>query len=284
MSKYGWEEGEVKLPAAEFGRIRKLLEETDRARKQELFDASQEFWKSLTAKQKSDRAAYAAALDAWEQKHTRKKYSWGGFTETESTLPDGFDTLVGPNWQRDIPRRILKIDMEFPTNRTTQFRASTHHGVISFRREDNTVLWQVSDNNHAVEDAHDGALGQAFFKALETVKWTRNTGGVLSGNDEYNQEAMESGYGANYTTSAYGPIGAIREPFRTLEFTMADGTRVRRADFEKLAKKQATADRAAARRHQAEAAKDGQTRGTAGGNAGSYGYRSYSSPQVTLHR
>ena len=42
------------------------------------------------------------------------------------------------------------------------------------------------------------------MRELGRLNWTRATGGVFSGNDEYNRD---SGSGGNYITAAYGPLG-----------------------------------------------------------------------------
>lgn len=76
---------------------------------------------------------------------------------------------------------------------------------ISF--EGRTVSWSVSENNHAVERARRHPVAIAFFAALDQVSWTRGSGGVIVGNDEYNRDSDGPGGGSNYITAAYGPKG-----------------------------------------------------------------------------
>jgi len=48
-------------------------------------------------------------------------------------------------------------------------------------------------------------MGNAFFRALGQVVWTRGTGGEIVGNDEYNRESKASGDGGNFTKQTFGP-------------------------------------------------------------------------------
>jgi hypothetical protein len=46
---------------------------------------------------------------------------------------------------------------------------------------------------------------------MDKVEWTRDTGGVISGNDEYNRECDSPGGAANYIKHAYGPRGTAEK-------------------------------------------------------------------------
>jgi len=82
--------------------------------------------------------------------------------------------------------------------------------TISFG--DKVVYWNVPENNHAVERAHEHPVSCALFEALNRVDYgkNRNMGGVIVGNDEYNRDNEDVGGGANYITHAYGPRGDER--------------------------------------------------------------------------
>lgn len=69
----------------------------------------------------------------------------------------------------------------------------------------NTVVWDVPENNHAVDHAHDHPLAVAFFGYLDRhVPWTARSGGSIVGNNEYNREGQGAGDGGNFTTRRYG--------------------------------------------------------------------------------
>lgn len=95
------------------------------------------------------------------------------------------------------------------TSKTSTFAVTSADGypAASISFEGRTVRWSVSENNHAVDHARDSVLATIFFAALDKVTWTRDTGGSIVGNDEYNREADYVGGGGNYITATYGPRG-----------------------------------------------------------------------------
>ena len=264
MSRNDWEQGTIKLPSAEFAKVRQAVADADMKTKAELFEHSQAFWKSLTTKQKTDYPSYVAAFNEWEKKHTvtrRSGFGSWGSTYEESTLPDGLQELVRAyggwygNQAGQKPARVLKENMDFPTNRTTAFRTGYGDGGIHFDKSTNSVEWVVNENNHAVEHAHASPLAQSFFDAIKNVRWTRNTGGYFTGNDEYNQDNREAGGGQNYVTSGFGPIGADFEPYHTADYRTAEGKLVRRDDFPAVKKARADIEKARQKERTAAAAK-----------------------------
>ena len=247
MSRREWEEGTIKLPAAEFARVRQAVADAVTKRNQNIYDKAQEFWKTLTPKQKRDHEAYVKAFESFEHAHTTTTWHKYGGSEAKSKLPAELAEAIGANrfgLHGKPIARLKKEDLDFPTNRDTTFHGGSYSdGTLDFDRSRNTVTWTVSEGNHAVDHARGSDIWEAFDAAMSKVKWTRGTGGSFSGNDEYNQESRESGYGGNYTTAGYGPLGAVEAPGSTPDFTMADGTRVQQSkgDFEKLAKAQIAA-------------------------------------------
>ena len=83
---------------------------------------------------------------------------------------------------------------------------------ISFDHKAKTLTWSVSENNRAVERAHEGWLWKALTSALSRVKWTRGSGGKIVGNDEYNRDNSYEGGGGNYVTHEFGP--KVARPYR----------------------------------------------------------------------
>lgn len=262
MSCYQWESGTIKLPTGEFARVRQAVAKADLAAKEGAFAAAQEFWKGLTRKQQTDQATYRQAIDAWDHEF-RNRPSTGGYltygrlrtlsaseaarernAETwheaarnlllrvaEHRWVPGPDSATRGSWEPGSPRRVLQTDMDYPTNRTTTFHCDG--ATIAFDRETSSVHWDVGENNRAVESAHSTALAQVLFEELSKVAWTRGTGGVLSGNDEYNREAQYAGGGANYVTIGFGPVGAAHPEawMKTADYRDSTGRLVRRDDF-----------------------------------------------------
>ena len=242
MSNYHWQAGTVKLPATEFAGFRKALADLDLQEKTALFEHAHLFWKGLTAKEKADPVAYRAAFTAYETANSHQDHdSWNGRRQMISDLPVGLQRLVGANrWYQGIPpkpARVLKDAMGFPTNRTTVFTGEGHEAVVTFDKAANTVRWAVPENNGAVDVARQSALAMAFFRHLDTVQWTRGTGGTIVGNDAYHTES--DGGEENYVSAAFGPLGADAAPDHTHDYIMSDGTVVRRQDFPEIRRRSA---------------------------------------------
>ena len=63
------------------------------------------------------------------------------------------------------------------------------YGVISLNKETRTVLWNVSENNHSVKSARSEPMAKSFFRAIESVKWGRNSGGYIKYTSEHDVDA-----------------------------------------------------------------------------------------------
>ena len=205
MSCYEWSHGEIILPSAAFSEVRKAVQDAMHAKWKKAFDDSQRFWKSLTPRQKSD---------------------WDEFRKALNARRFDLDTM----WLCDPmrrgqpkPRRTLQSDVDWPTNRTTDFHESDLS--LGFRRETRTLVFSVGENNHAREHADNTTLAVTFYDQMRKVRWTHGTGGVILGNDEYNREAGYSheGGGGSYVVAAYGYIGAKEAPSHVTQFRNGKG-------------------------------------------------------------
>jgi hypothetical protein len=202
MSCYEWTHGEVKLPANEVSKVWKTLVAAVTADSQRKYDAAQAFWKGLTRKEQTDAEAYKKAL------YRREDF--------------GYD-LPSVDWTTNKPRRAKKTDYQWPTSTSTVLHADGL--TITLNRKTRTIRYDVGENNHAREHADATALGKAWHKAMADVRWTRGTGGVLRGNDEYQREAGEYsvGGGGSYVVEAYGYLGAAEAPGNVGEFQTPTG-------------------------------------------------------------
>jgi hypothetical protein len=194
------------------------------------FGETQEFWKGLIRKEQTDPEAYRAAV----RKHTDSRQAaadeasrhrgWGcSRPELKPEHTEEHRWAAQPMLDYQVaggrkPARVLKSDMDFPTNRTTEFSAGD--GSIRFDKATNTVHWDTDKCRNVIERARTSAAGSAFFNRLKKVRWTRGTGGVFHGDNEISHEETDRG---EYVTTAYGPLGAAQEPSHCEEYTDSKG-------------------------------------------------------------
>lgn len=287
MGHWDRQHGEIILPSAEFAAVRQAVQKATHEHQSKVFEETQVFWKGLTRKEQTDPAAYTAALrrymDAkYKQLHPPQPAS---FWSRPAPAPFTEEFLDDLDWRLGIrhgakPARVLKSDLPFPTNRTTSFPAG--EGSVSFDKDSSTVHWSTSENRGATERAHNSAAGRALFDRLKTVKWTRNTGGIIMGNNEY---AEDAGRGDECSV-AYGPIGAAQEPSSCQEYTDSKGNRVGRAELSKLQQELWDAQRKLQNRMAKATAAAGRGAGrgktTAASNRGSFASYGHSEPTFRL--
>lgn len=99
----------------------------------------------------------------------------------------------------DVNRFAPKV-----TNRTKVFREGSY-GYIAF--EGRTVTWGVERNNHAVDSARNTNMARLFFDALEMMKWTARTGGVVLYRSEYHDESHDPYGFSDSIRGDFGPLG-----------------------------------------------------------------------------
>lgn len=191
MSCYEWERGTLTLPTAEAAPMRKALNAAHAAQMNRVKALLDRLWpelKNLPADKRRDKAS------SWSYPNAAALAS--------DEVWDDLDTLFHASEGRKPTAEHWKKVLAAPsTNRTNSWMSGEAVVVLSGRR----LMWRVEENNHAVDRAHEKWLGRALFAQLDRVKWTRGSGGVFTGNDEYNQDSDYEGGGGNYITYEYGP-------------------------------------------------------------------------------
>jgi hypothetical protein len=217
MSRYEWERGSIKLSTVEWTKFRKEMERYAHRAYVEAFEMTQKVWKGLKA---SDKAKGDLRITDHVKRPVFGRYSSDG----EAFYDWVVDLAELMFWQAKVNGKLArpqKTKVDFPTNKTTCF---IHDDAsISFDRTSKTVTWDVGENNHACERASESALGSKFFGLLNKIVWSRGTGGVIVGNDEYTREADYAGGGGNYVVAAYGPIGERLYPHQFVPFVDTSG-------------------------------------------------------------
>ncbi|MCC5612249.1 hypothetical protein LC612_37400 [Nostoc sp. CHAB 5834] len=227
MSKYGWERGTFKFSTTGFRDFKKNVVDAYNKQRAADFETLCKLHSALKALGKGKRnfnwnEGLQKLLD-----ETLPNYSYG----FRSSVPVyNFKTIEAYSLDHYL---LTKLDKEKgPFHRVPSPPVTPKKGdfklvsvtkpevlqvdvaSVSFDVKTREVTWNVSENNHAVECARESFLGELFFKELRKVVWTRGTGGVISGNDEYARDSREAGDAGNYTVESFGPIGAKHDEDR----------------------------------------------------------------------
>ena len=190
MSCYNWERGTIIIPSAAWAAFRKGMLET--------YNKGQE---SLLAK----------ALEVYPKLAELEKRTW----KNEWEKRQASEVILRGQWElnevlyqyRDGESRLTRPTKESVGILPVTKDAQIHKGdfTVSFKNDTRSVYWTVSENNRAVEHAHEHWFAKALFAALNKIEWTRGSGGRIVGNDEYNRDSDYEGGGANYVTHDFHP-------------------------------------------------------------------------------
>ncbi len=218
MSRYDWESGTIKLSVKEFTKFRQHLVSAYNKALQEDFNELQKLYDKLKAAGKGKRKFnYAAALNEELNKEVRQPY-WGTAYAVNLQIIDR-DFVAPLLINKEGKLTTLKkgmfkgvtVSAKHDTFPPPDGFVHSDEGTLSLAPQSKCISWTVSENNHACERARESFFGKLLFKYLNTVEWTRNTGGTIVGNDEYNSEDKEAGGAENYIKVAYGPIGKAEQ-------------------------------------------------------------------------
>lgn len=202
MSCYNWEAGTLVLPTKAWKPFRdSLMVSFNKLQTSKLAWLTSVHANVLAQKKLAKRGQFELT-EALRDIVQRKLVPYPSIFERDEDF-DLVYKLISPSGALVLPK---KKDFPLATSATKGYDAG-YSGSIILDAQSRKVHWKVSDNNRAVESAWDSAMGTAFHQALGKVVWTRATGGVFIGNDEYNRDSDCAGGGGNYVTSRFGPLG-----------------------------------------------------------------------------
>jgi len=207
MSNYTWENGTIIIPTVAWAKFKKAFRDAFNQGRTKDFLLAGCLVENTKAANKGKRGVnwsaalgseanqYDASFDRFGSRRLRYPFATLGTWELSRILVSKEGSLLQPK----------KKDFGVATNKTLRFQAD--EGSVVFDEQAHAVTWGVSENNHACETARDTFVGKTLFSLLAGVKWTRGSGGVIVGNDEYNQDDRHEGGGGNYATARFGPLG-----------------------------------------------------------------------------
>ena len=211
MSCYEWESGTIHFSTKEWPKFRKLMITVWNNRQYEIFEVAKKAHVAAKAAAKGKRGANRdkPIMAAIAKACGSSLNQWGSIADTScQELWDGVLRLIlikekGKSTNTKNPQ---KKDLEvFPVSKNCSF---DYAGCdVGFRNETRSLVWDVGENNHARDYAHEHWYTRRLFQELFQVTWTRGTGGTIVGNDEYNKDSDYEGGGGNYATHRIGPLG-----------------------------------------------------------------------------
>lgn len=200
MSKYDWERGTIKLPAKEYARVRRAVMDAYNQRMAEGLRVANRTYDKVKILLKGKRGIDTMLFiedELYREELGFRRSSVPDFGDDADMLDRALRSMFPKGKGR--MQKPKKKDFPLANARTQAF--AEDDAFISFNPKDKTVLWEVDENNRAVERARNSTIGKALFRALHRVEWTARTGGTIYGNDEYHRE---EGDGSNYVAATFG--------------------------------------------------------------------------------
>lgn len=193
MSCYEWEYGALVLPTAEVPKMRAALNAAHVAQMGRVRALLDRLWPELKKLPADKRYKH---LDSWNFRSTLSAVDDTTWWDLHSLFraSDGRKPTA-EHWKKALGAPV--------TNRMSSWLC----GEATVTLRGRNLTWDVPDNNHAVDTAHQEWLGTALFDQLDRVQWTRGSGGYFVGNNENNADDCSPGGGGNYLTDTFGPAG-----------------------------------------------------------------------------
>lgn len=207
MSCFEWERGEIKIPAAAWSALQTALREAWSTQLRQRYELALELHAHLKEVARGKRNFnYVEAARDWAMKKNaelrRRASAEVAYDVIHVVLP------MYPN-KRPKPYVPKKKDFHVPAsiNKFADHPAMHWDGRILLDRKRRVLIWDVPENNHAVDHAWMHPMGRALEAALHRIKWTRGSGGTIVGNNEYRRSDRSEGGGSNFVSRRYGPLG-----------------------------------------------------------------------------
>jgi hypothetical protein len=206
MSKYEWERGTLKLSVKEYAKTKKVFIDVVKKHQQDNYDKAVKLYNKIIENTKGKRGVDFHSSYHHCQFDRTTSYDMFGSRENSINLDESGTFYEKYLSRTKKPLKPKKKDYLTKVERK-DVRFESDDFSITFSDKTKTITWEVYENNHARDHAHEHPVAKALFMILKGVDWTRGTGGTIVGNDEYNQDTDYAGGGGNYITMSFGPIG-----------------------------------------------------------------------------
>jgi hypothetical protein len=233
MSCYGWEKGTIVIPSSQWAKFRKDLLAAWNAHQDRVLAVAKRAHTAAKAAVKGKRGkgrvdamlkAIARECGGTLDDHgyfdaTRRSSGWGSYRERDDSAHEMWEAVT---------RLILKgyDGWRMPTTVTLQAPKKSDQPRVAvsksctismpeayavFDNDRKTVTWDVPENNRSVERAKEHWFARKLFAALGRIEWTRNSGGTIRGNDEYNEDGDGYGRREAYVVATYRRLTAAEK-------------------------------------------------------------------------
>lgn len=235
MGKREQEEGTLLLPAAAVVPLRKALVNSINAERAKVLAAAAEIFDYFQQQDPSPAPGVAGKRTRLSEfKRATKEPGFNAYHNAHHKIYQAMEKLDGslenrrwgapaPRWDREtreeaaqllVPygEKVIKLKApkkkDYPPLPANTLSFSASAASLTLIPDERKVVWEVDNSKNAVDDAWKSALGRAFAKALQEIKWTRGTGGVFRYSDEYDEDACMSHGGNPISISQhFGPLG-----------------------------------------------------------------------------
>jgi hypothetical protein len=210
MSCYNWESGSVKFPTSAWSAFKKIIQNGMAKAMAEDYLLACKLYEEIVKQKKGKRnfnTANALEVEISQVFSDNSRFSYNASLKKYNfKFIDEYAVcrfILGG----DKKSFFKPIKKDFPIPNSSTYNFSVDECSLQLDNLTKTLHWHTGENNHQVEHAHKTDLAKLMMLGLSKVTWTRATGGVFIGNDEYNKDSEYEGGGGNYVTSRFGPLG-----------------------------------------------------------------------------
>ena len=197
MTYYCWERGTIRLPRSATATVRRVVRDAGNAHHDAVLRSVRDLYREIAAVT-TDVERFAEILDGHDRRGL--PFDYGVAEAADAVLSEMVFRARRSSGRAHRPT-VSDVDAVAPRYAAPTAVFQADECTVTFSGND--VTWSVPENNHADERAHQTWLGHALLGALRAVDWTRGSGGVIMGNDEYNRDSS----GADYVLDRFGPLG-----------------------------------------------------------------------------